>query len=219
MNVLVVAPHADDETIGAGGTMLRYRAEGHNVDLVVCVVGMVKRREEQVKATANRRTDELAAAAKALGVRQWEVLFEGIENKLDSLPLLDVVAKLDAILDRGYDQVFFPLKSHHQDHRVIHDACYAALRQGARSNPPSLIAAYEYAYNGWYPDAAPAGRMYVDISAYMDAKKAVMSEYASQLYPPPHPISIEAIDALGRTRGVECGRPYAEMFQVARLVV
>ena len=31
MNVLVVSPHPDDETLGAGGTILRYVKEGNNV--------------------------------------------------------------------------------------------------------------------------------------------------------------------------------------------
>ena len=35
MRVLVVAPHADDETLGAGGVMARYAAEGHDVIVAV----------------------------------------------------------------------------------------------------------------------------------------------------------------------------------------
>lgn len=31
MRVLVAAPHPDDETLGAGGTILRMLAEGHEV--------------------------------------------------------------------------------------------------------------------------------------------------------------------------------------------
>ena len=31
MKVMVVSPHPDDETLGAGGTILRMMAEGHKV--------------------------------------------------------------------------------------------------------------------------------------------------------------------------------------------
>ena len=31
MNILVVSPHPDDETLGAGGTICRYVDEGHDV--------------------------------------------------------------------------------------------------------------------------------------------------------------------------------------------
>ena len=31
MNIVVVSPHPDDETLGAGGTLLRMKKEGHGV--------------------------------------------------------------------------------------------------------------------------------------------------------------------------------------------
>ncbi len=218
MNVLVIAPHADDEVIGVGGTMARYAAEGHDVDLVVGALGTVHRRGAEVKATAEIRRYELETAARTLGVRNTRVLFEGFENKLDTLPLLDLVARLDSVLDEGYDQVFFPCPSHHQDHRVVYDACFAALREGARPNPPALIAMYEYSYNGWYPINVPSGRMFVDITAHMATKREALSLYRSQLYPAPHPISLEAIEILAQMRGVECGRPHAELFYLIKMV-
>ena len=36
MNVLVIAPHADDEIIGVGGTIAKRIAEGN--DVFVCIV-------------------------------------------------------------------------------------------------------------------------------------------------------------------------------------
>ncbi len=31
MNILVVSPHPDDETLGAGGTLLKMKKKGHNI--------------------------------------------------------------------------------------------------------------------------------------------------------------------------------------------
>ena len=31
MRILVVSPHPDDETLGAGGTLLRYKKEGNQI--------------------------------------------------------------------------------------------------------------------------------------------------------------------------------------------
>jgi len=31
MKILVVSPHPDDETLGAGGTIFRFKREGHQV--------------------------------------------------------------------------------------------------------------------------------------------------------------------------------------------
>jgi LmbE family N-acetylglucosaminyl deacetylase len=38
MSVLVIAPHADDEVLGCGGTMARRAAEGREVHLVVASI-------------------------------------------------------------------------------------------------------------------------------------------------------------------------------------
>jgi LmbE family N-acetylglucosaminyl deacetylase len=218
LKVLVIAPHADDEVIGCGGTMLKYVSEGHEVDLAVAALGTVNRRPSEVKSTAQIRRHELETASQLLGVRSHQVLFEGFENKLDTLPMLDIISRLDSILDEGYDHVFFPCPSHHQDHRVVYDACFAALREGARPNPPSLIAMYEYSYNGWYPGQMPGGHLYVDITEQMEQKQTALSLYRSQLYPAPHPVSVEAIATLAQMRGVECGRPFAELLYLIKMV-
>ncbi|EQB87123.1 hypothetical protein M918_10805 [Clostridium sp. BL8] len=31
MNILFVSPHPDDETLGCGGTILKYKEEGHKI--------------------------------------------------------------------------------------------------------------------------------------------------------------------------------------------
>ncbi len=31
MNVLVISPHPDDETLGAGGTLLKFKDKGHKL--------------------------------------------------------------------------------------------------------------------------------------------------------------------------------------------
>src|SRR5262245_38279621 len=68
--ILVVAPHADDETLGCGGTIARRAAEGHEVHVAV-VTGhgdephplWPRTAWDQVRAEARR-------AAEILGVRE-----------------------------------------------------------------------------------------------------------------------------------------------------
>ncbi|MCG8420965.1 MAG: PIG-L family deacetylase [Proteobacteria bacterium] len=219
MRILVISPHADDEVIGCGGTILRSVAEGHSVDVVVVTVGNVNRRHEEVKSTKSTRLREFEAVAAELGLSNYSVLFEDYENKLDMLPMLEIISQLDSALDAGYDQVFFPYASHHQDHRVMYEACFSALREGARDNPPSLIAMYEYTYIGWAPASVPGGRYFVNITPYMERKKAILSLYSSQLHSEPHPISIGSVETLARMRGMESGTQYAEMFYLLKMVV
>jgi N-acetylglucosamine malate deacetylase 1 len=220
MNTLFIVPHADDEALGCGGTIARYADEGHAVHLVVATVSDVHR-GDALKATAASRLTELHRSCDVLGVRRLTVLDSQHENRLDALPRLDLIKPLDALLrEADYDQVFFPSPSHHQDHRVMYDVSLAALRPGGPARfTPHLIAAWSYTYTGWADPDPAAGFLYVDISNHLERKVTALRCYASQLPPPPHPISPEAVRALATLRGVECGCAAAERHALISLRV
>lgn len=218
MHILVIAPHADDEVLGCGGLIRRRIEEGHTAEVIVATMGTVHR-GGQMKASAEMRQCELEEAARRLGVEVPRVLFHGYENRLDTLPLLDIISDFDDLFtERRCDQVFIPYPSHHQDHRIVFDACFSALREKGRTQTPSLIAAYEYPYIEWTPRNFSGGKLYVDITSYLEQKLHALAAYPSQLGPPPHPISPQAVTALAAMRGLGCGRPYAELFYVLKMV-
>ncbi|MFN7973933.1 MAG: PIG-L deacetylase family protein [Acidobacteriota bacterium] len=215
MNILIVAPHADDEVLGCGGMIARRRREGHDVRVVVASNGDVTRLGVP-KASAAARMTQMQEAAQILGIAVPDVLFPGAENKLDSVPILDVVSRLDqVVVQTDWDQVFIPYPSHHQDHRVVHDACLSALRPRGRRGP-CLIALYEYAYVGATP--LPGGRYYVDVTDTFETKRAAFAAYATEACAAPHPLSFEAMETLARMRGIEAGAALAELFYVLKMV-
>ena len=218
MRILVISPHADDEVFGCGGMIRRRVSEGYVVDVIVATISTVHRQSE-MKATAETRTRELQEASKRLGVETPKVLFKGYENQLDTLPLLELVSALDHILDQErYDQVFIPYPSHHQDHRILYEAGFSALREKGTEHYPSLIAMYEYPYIGWTPSDFHGGKYYVNITEQLEEKLFALQAYESQLCPPPHPVSLAAVKTLAAMRGMECGRKYAELFYVIKMV-
>src|SRR5690348_4511773 len=85
LSLLAVEPHPDDESIGMGGTLARYSAEGVRTTLVTATrgeVGEILDKELDPKEAAPRlgtiREAELRNAMKILGV--GEVLFLGYED-------------------------------------------------------------------------------------------------------------------------------------------
>ena len=215
MRLLIIAPHADDETLGCGGTIARRVEEGHEVHVVVASLSDVFVSSRILKNSAAKRREELGEALKRLGV-QRHTLLGLLENRLDQAPQLELVMRLDEILaETSYDQVFFPCASHHQDHRGVFHACSSTLRKAERR--PRLVALYEHPCSEWA--MAPAqfgggGRYYVDVSRHLDQKLTALSAYESQLLDPPHAMSLDAVRKLAALRGVECGVAYAEMFHL-----
>lgn len=218
MRILVLSPHADDEVLGCGGFLARRAAEGHEIHVLVATIGDVLNSDGSLKSTNDERRAELAEASRILGVAHHEVLFEDCENRLDTLPRIDVVTRFDrALMEGQYDHVMLPGPSHHQDHRVVLEAGLAALRTRPAVRSVRLIAQYEYAWSAW-PESAPSiGRWYVSITKTLPQKLAALRAYRSQLAAAPHPLSPASVERLAAQRGAECGVDYAELFHVVRM--
>jgi len=207
---LVIAPHADDETFGCGGTIVNLK----HLDIDTTVVVICKPDEQ--------RKEEFYKATRILRVFNSGMLFENVDGKLDTIPQKELVTNIEMCLDyefadgRGYDYVFIPYPSHHQDHKAVYNAAIAAMRPGAREYQPRAILAYEYAYPHW-SEFKHEGKLFVDISGTKLLKVMAMEAYVSQQHKHPHPISSQSYLALASTRGLAIGCEYAEMFYIIQM--
>lgn len=229
MRVLVVAAHPDDEALGCGGTAARHAAEGAEVNFLIVAEGVTSR---DMTRDAVMRTEELdalrAAATKAtaiLGAAQPPV-FAGLpDQRLDTVPFLDVVKHIERMLDATQPDLVY---THHggdlnADHRIVHQAVLTA----ARPLPGSVAAAVcgwetlsstEWASPGTGPTFSP--QRFVELSAeQMQLKLEALHCYDTEMRPFPHARSYEAVEALARLRGAQSGRALAEAFTVVRQIV
>lgn len=216
--ILIIAPHADDEVLGCGGLIAKQAANGDEIHLVIAAIGGLRQRHLDSAPTVEERWSEVLEVASILGLAKVQVLYVGLDMRMDTVPQVELVSEIDAILDNNaYAQVYLPCPSHNHDHEAVLHASFAALRPAAHINAPSLIAQYEY-YYGWTQLPMQGGRMYVDITAYMETKERAMRAYKSQIRPGPHPTSIEAINALASMRGLEAGLRSAELFHLLKFI-
>ncbi|MGE0480875.1 MAG: PIG-L deacetylase family protein [Phycisphaerae bacterium] len=216
-NVLVIAPHPDDEVLGCGGTVRRLVLAGARATVAIVTRGTPLYPEEQVR----RVRAEAARANEQLGVQDLRFLDLPV-TALHLMPeheLNGVFFRL--VKDVRPDTVFLPfLGDRHEDHRQIFDAAMVATRPDGRRYRSTRICCYETVSETHW--SAPAfepvfePNWYVDISAVLDDKLAAMRLYASQLEDAIPARSLTAIEALARFRGSVVGMPAAEAFQVVR---
>lgn len=204
-NALVIAPHADDETFGCGGTIAKMKDAGIYTNVVV-----------MCKPEASRKI-EFRNACEVLGVDTFDGLNHNMDGIMDKYPIKIFVSQIESCLDfkEGYDYVFIPYPSHHQDHKITYQACIAALRPGGIDRQPHAVLAYEYSYPEW-DEFDSKGYLYVSIDAYWDEKKAAMEAYKTQLKDHPHPVSVEAYYKLAGLRGLAIGG-FAERFNIIKM--
>lgn len=228
--VLVVAPHADDEVIGCGATMLKAAQQGAQVYVVVVSVGdLVRVGDGGDKRTASERVNELAEVSRFLGVTDSEVLMtdEHSHMRLDAIPRRDLVALLErdsrlSLRNLKPDVVFLPLPSYNQDHEAVFRAGLTACRPHdpeALPVPPTVLL-YEYPPNSWcLPHERFVPQLYVDVTEHIEEKLKAYNLYKSQSRAGLHQNSPANVRDLAMVRGKEVGVVAAEAFQVLRLVL
>ena len=221
--ILVVAPHADDETLGMGGSIAKYIAEGHKVTVAV-MTGHGKEKHpiwDQSSWVVVRA--EAKEAMAILGVN--DLLFSEIPAALVSYvsPVELNHEALEIIKKTEPDEVYIPFSwDLHKDHRDISYAFYVACRpHWELGRKVKNIYMYEtVSETHWnYPSNIEPGfipNTWVDITGYLEKKRDALSCYKSQIRPFPDARSIEALEALAKWRGSQMGMRAAESFVLVR---
>lgn len=216
--VLVVAPHADDETFVCGG-LLAQLGRGRTPAAVLVVSERMEdeklqHREDGTAAyqqySGETRRHELAAVAEILGFTIFEGGFP--LHQLDTLPRERLVHAVERTLEQVRPTcVVTVTPGYDQDHQAVYEAVLAATRP--------------HRYGGCVLVGEPQSgqirpNFYVTLSEEDVARKCqAVAAYQTQLADPRHPHSLEAIQSLLRVRGREIFSHYAEGFEVARWVV
>jgi len=218
--VLVVAAHADDEALGCGGTIARHVIEGDRVHLVVMADGVHSRLEVN-PVDLERRLMAAGRAQKILGIE--EVHYLGFpDNRMDSLPLLDIVQALEPVLHQLAPQVVYT--HHHGDLNIDHRITQQAVMTACRPQPGHAVKEiYGFEVMSSTEWASPQSEpflpsFFVDITAQLETKQRALAAYAEELRPVPHSRSMEHLEALARHRGYSMGLDAAEAFVVYRLI-
>ncbi len=207
MNVLVVAPHPDDEVLGCGGTIARHTQDGDTVDIVVVTRGD----DRYDQAWIRKSREEALQAHQMLGVAHTGFL-DYPSPTLDTVPASLIAERISRL--GPYDVAYIPHAGDvHQEHRIVHHACLVAFRP-----PGPNVYAYEtLSSTEWGSGFSPDH--FVDITgSYLNRKREAMRCYATQLQDAPSPRSIDGINALAHVRGMTVQRVAAEAFVTVRTV-
>jgi len=206
-HALVVAAHADDETLGCGGTIAKLAADGWRVEVVIVADGVVTARG----TTQDNRPDARAACA-LLGV--GEPTFLGFPDQhFDEVSMVDLSNALVALRD-GPDLVLTHATADlNRDHRLVAEAVRIAWRPQDRA---VSVLEFEIPASAYWNGQTFAPNYYVDVTDTLEAKLAALGAYGTEARTPPHPRSPEAVATLARYHGGHALTGAAEAFRVVR---
>lgn len=220
LDLLVFAPHPDDAELAMGGVMAKAIARGKRVG-----VADLTRGELGTKGDAEQRRREAEEATRVLGLHVRENLGLGDGAVRDSDENRRVVVETIRRHKARYLFVCPPF-DRHPDHQgaaqLVKSAFFLARLPKYKTESPAFSPARLFYY--FIHDAREAA-FAVDVSEFIETKRAAMAAYRSQFVNPKLPPDYQHIgvsdyltqvEAFNRAMGMQIGAAFAEGFAADR---
>jgi LmbE family N-acetylglucosaminyl deacetylase len=217
-NVLVISPHPDDETLGAGGTILRHKDFGDN--LYWCNITNMKEEYGYSAYDIKRRNREIERVIKAYDFNEFFDL--GLKPTFltdNDIPIL--IERLKNIISKVKpDILYVPFYADaHSDHRVVFKALQPFFKSFRypfikRVLMMEIISETDHQFtNQFIPN------VFIDISDYIEKKLEIFKIYETEVGEHPFPRSVDNLKNLAFYRGSQCNCKYAEGFMLLKEVI
>jgi len=219
--ILVISPHPDDETLGAGGAILRHKALGDKVFwLIITTIT-----EEQGFTT--RDIEKRNSLVKEIS-RQYN--FDGVfdlgfpTTMLDAIPLNKLIKEIGLIFNRvSPNTVYLPFYNDvHTDHKIVFQASLSCIKwfrypSIKKVMMMEILSESDFGYlnsgDSFYPN------VFVDISDHLERKIEIMEFYNTEIGEHPFPRSEKSMRSLAYLRGSMAGVRAAEGFMLIKEII
>ena len=214
---LIISAHADDETFGMGGTLLRL-SEDSDTELHWLIVTKIWQPKWSASVIQKRENaiNIICEKIDFKSVIRWD--YE--DNKLDTYPINDVQESMIQLISTlKPNTIFTPsIWDFNHDHRLICDIVEMSAKSYYSPYIEEIIAyeipsATEHSFKSKrnFPS-----NLYYNITDHIAQKLDLLKLYETELKKFPHPRSIEYVESLAKIRGGESGFHYAEAFHMFR---
>ena len=209
MNILIIAPHPDDEVLGMGGTIKKLSKKNK---IILCVVSEGATAQYKDKKMIKVRRDSCKKTAKILGISQ--TIFLDYPDMRLNLSHLDINKKLEEIIEKYKPEIVYtaPKNDLNLDHQVVFSSTLVACRP---KSGVKQILCYEIQGNTKVPFVP---NVFENIEKEFSYKIKGFKMYKSEIEEFPNPRSIIAIENLAIRRGIESGTKKAEAFELIRSI-
>ncbi len=220
--ILIIAAHPDDEVLGCGGLISKYK-DTNEINIIFVSDGESSRKSNKklIQKKISMRKKSSLNLCKKFNLNK-PIFLNFPDNQIDSVPLLKIVQKLEKYL-----RIFKPnmVFTHYEnclniDHRITFNAVVTACRPIKNSFVKKIVSFEIPSSTDWNLGKGRAFQpnYFIDISSHINEKIKMIKFYKSELKKYPHSRSIKSITSLASFRGVSCGTRYAEGFYLHRYV-
>jgi uncharacterized protein, lmbE-like protein len=195
--ILAIGAHPDDLELACGGSLARFKDNGHTVNTLVMSHGS-QGGEEEIRA------GEAIAAAKLLELN--DITVYDFTDTVMSTEINAMIKAIEAVIEITNPDIIIThsRNDQHQDHHAVHLATLRAARRCSTIlcfESPSVTTDF-------------TAQFFVDIADYMDVKIAAVKKHANQSEKPY--IDERKLSGKALHRGEQAKVDYAEGYEVVR---
>lgn len=213
-NVLVIAVHPDDETLGCGGTLLKHKDSGDNIYWLI-----VTRANQRITSIPNIVTlqqnyiKEVADNYKFDGWKQLDFL----TTELDMYSTGEIVFSVSSYINEIKPDIIYlnHYSDIHSDHKITFEAVMSCTKNFRYPFIKKMLLFETLSETEFAPaigSNAFSPNVFNDITKFIDKKLEIMKLFTTEQMEEPLPRAMSSIKALGRYRGSRIGVEYAEAF-------
>ena len=203
--ILIIAPHADDEVLGVGGTIQKHIQHGDIVDVVIVCDRESTHDQKSYADQANT----------ILGVN--DVTWLGFPDECVDNMMRDLIKKIETKYNELKPDIVYICNGDdvNTDHQIIHRACVVVCRS-IQNHSPRQVLVYEVPSST--TQSLPKTfqpNYYVSLTEDdVNTKCEAMHAYKCELRDFPNPRNSRGIKVYAQYRGMECNSMYAECFNL-----
>ncbi len=218
-NILVIAPHADDEILGVGGTISKYIQKSFKVIVLIMTNASIKNKKKFPIKLMQKIRKESQVANKSLGVNKL-LFYDFPALNLDSSYIAEIADAIsENILKYKPHKIFIPnINDIHTDHIVVHEACLVACRPNNNFKIREVLSYETLSETEWGKIQFNPNRFEILTQNHIQKKIKAFQKYKSQVKKNFHPRSINGIKNLAKFRGSNISVKFAEAFQTIRII-
>ena len=217
-DVLVLATHPDDETLGCAGVLLKHKNNNDRIHWLIATD--IKVSDGFNQDVVAERENEIKNVNELYGFSSVHRLNLST-MKIDECTMSDLIENISHVINQVKPAIIYlPFKTDvHSDHRKIFEAAYSCTKVFRYPFIKKIYMFETLSETEFAPSTkedAFIPNVFINITEYMDKKLEIMSVFTSELGEHPFPRSERNIKALATLRGATAGCEYAESFMLLK---
>jgi LmbE family N-acetylglucosaminyl deacetylase len=213
-NILILAAHPDDETLGCGAIISKLSKEGHNIQLLTFTDGVGSRRTNE-----ENRNPKLQQVSDILGISKYSS-GNFPDNEMDTVSLLDVCKFIESNVDYQPDIIFTHfIGDLNIDHQIVTRSALTVFRP-QHGNKMKIYSYYVPSSTDYNPLTYFDANSYIEVSKEdVKNKMKALKIYDKEMRNYPHTRSYQNVENLMKVWGSEVGLVYCEKFKLIREII